>query len=292
MLSNVVSDFLNQVTNIRLHAGGRDFDKCTRLALMSHRSAFIAAITKLVHPCPSHADRQDVEKTVNPCPFHAPPRHPSLTTLRSDLHRCTLSSLLALNPADLALGRARCGLGLLGLLDALRGRLLLLAGRDGGLARCFAGFRALRAALLDYVERGADNSALVLDCAAGALLGHFLYARVVLVNVFPLRDHDHDPRNCMMGCGPWEGFVPQRYPSCVVFGRGLSMRCGGGSCVEGKEIRSCRFGSGKSCYHRGRRACPVHEPVSERVLSNTPILIAMFQTGKVCQSSIRERERR
>ena len=70
--------------------------------------------------------------------------------------------------------RARCRLRLLHLLLALRRRLLLLALLDRGLARCRAGFRSLRAALLDHVEGGADDAALLLDGAAGALLGDFL----------------------------------------------------------------------------------------------------------------------
>lgn len=173
MLSKMVSEFLSQVANIRLHAGSKVPDKYFRLALISYRSAFIGAITMLVHPCLSHANRQDVEKTVNPALPRTSPVLP-LTALRSDLDRCAFSPLLALNPAALALGRARCGLGLLGLLNALRSRPLLLAGHDGCLTRCFASFGALRSALLDYVEGGADDGALVLDCAAGALLGYFL----------------------------------------------------------------------------------------------------------------------
>ena len=36
------------------------------------------------------------------------------------------------------------------------------------------GFGTLGAALLDDVEGGTNNGTLVLDCAAGALLGDFL----------------------------------------------------------------------------------------------------------------------
>ena len=50
--------------------------------------------------------------------------------------------------------------------------------------------------------------------------------------------------------------VPLKYPfssvSCIV----LSMRCGAGSCVEGRGIRSCHFGSGRFCCRRGRRVYP------------------------------------
>ena len=52
--------------------------------------------------------------------------------------------------------------------------------------------------------------------------------------------------------------IPQRYPSCVVFGKGQSMQCGGVSCAARTGIRSCHFGIGRSCCHHGRRACPVN----------------------------------
>lgn len=49
---------------------------------------------------------------------------------------------------------------------------------------------------------------------------------------------------------------PLRYPSYAVFGIEPSMRFDGGSCVVGRVIRICRFGSGRFCYHRARRVCP------------------------------------
>jgi hypothetical protein len=47
------------------------------------------------------------------------------------------------------------------------------------LAGSGAGFGTLGTALLDYVEGGSDDGALVLDGAAGALLGDFLLSRMV-----------------------------------------------------------------------------------------------------------------
>ena len=66
-------------------------------------------------------------------------------------------------------------LRLLGLLLALRGRLLFLAFPDGSLARCGPGLGTLRSALLNHVERGTDDSTLLLDGAAGAFLSDFLF---------------------------------------------------------------------------------------------------------------------
>ena len=138
---------------------------------------------------------KDVEKTINIRHFHSIATSPtaSLTALRSNLHWRTLRSLLALNPAHVTLCRIGGGLCLLGLLNALRSSLLLFAGGDGGLARGLTGFGTLRAALLDYIERGANDGSLVLDCAARALLGNFLYARIPLVIDFPWCDPRHDP---------------------------------------------------------------------------------------------------
>lgn len=51
--------------------------------------------------------------------------------------------------------------------------------------------------------------------------------------------------------------VPQRYPCGAVCGRGRSRRCGGGSCAGGRGTRTFHSGNGRSCCHRGRRACPV-----------------------------------
>lgn len=65
------------------------------------------------------------------------------------------------------------------------------------------------------------------------------------------------------GCG---GCVPQRYPFSSGDGRERSTRSCGGSCAGGRETRTCRTGSGRSCCPNGRRACPV-EHVSAQVLS-------------------------
>lgn len=59
-----------------------------------------------------------------------------------------------------------------------------------------------------------------------------------------------------------EQTVPQRFPSCVVFGRGRSRQYGEGSCVAGTETQICHSGIGRSCYRHGCRACPVHRIVS------------------------------
>ena len=85
----------------------------------------------------------------------------------------TLGTLLA----DLGgvASRGRSGaLGLLSLLLRLGGGLLLLALLDGGAAGSGTGLGTLAAALLDDVEGGTDDGTLVLDCAAGTLLGDFL----------------------------------------------------------------------------------------------------------------------
>ena len=83
----------------------------------------------------------------------------------------TLGTLLRL---DLATGTGGGVLGLVGLLRRLGGGLLVLALLDGGGAGGRAGLGALGAALLDHVERGTDDGTLVLDGAAGALLGNLL----------------------------------------------------------------------------------------------------------------------
>ena len=91
----------------------------------------------------------------------------------------TLGTLLA----DLG-GLASCTGGgllrLLGLLRGLGGSLLLLALLDGGGAGGGTGLGSLSAALLDYVERGTDDGTLVLDCAAGTLLGDLLFEVTVV----------------------------------------------------------------------------------------------------------------
>ncbi|KAB8336773.1 hypothetical protein FH972_021082 [Carpinus fangiana] len=67
---------------------------------------------------------------------------------------------------DVAARTAHGALGLGGLLLALGRGLLLLAGVDGSLAGGGARLGALRAALLEHVEIGADDAALRLDGAA------------------------------------------------------------------------------------------------------------------------------
>ena len=62
------------------------------------------------------------------------------------------------------------------------------------------------------------------------------------------------------------GCVPQRYPFSSGDGTEQSMRSCGGSCAGGRETRTFRTGSGRSCCPSGRRACPVRS-MSARVLS-------------------------
>jgi hypothetical protein len=95
------------------------------------------------------------------------------------LGRRTLRTLLARDPSGLTPRSAGGGLGLLGLLLGLLRGLLLLALLDSLLAGSGAGFGTLGTTLLDYVEGGSDDGALVLDGAAGALLGDFLLSRMV-----------------------------------------------------------------------------------------------------------------
>lgn len=97
-----------------------------------------------------------------------------LTALCGNLLRCTLSTLLALDAGGLTASGASCALGLLHLLLALSGSLLLLALLDGGLAGGGTGLWALRPAFLDHIERGTDDGTLVLNGAASALLGDLL----------------------------------------------------------------------------------------------------------------------
>ena len=91
-----------------------------------------------------------------------------------DLGGGALGALLGLDLGGLATGTGGGALGLLSLLGRLGSSLLLLALLDGGLAGGGAGFGALGAALLDHVERGTDDGTLLLDGAAGALLGNLL----------------------------------------------------------------------------------------------------------------------
>jgi hypothetical protein len=77
----------------------------------------------------------------------------------------------------LSSGGAGGALRLLGLLLRLGSSLLLLALFDSLRAGGGTGLGALAAALLDYVEGGSDDGTLVLDGAASAFLGNFLYSR-------------------------------------------------------------------------------------------------------------------
>lgn len=85
----------------------------------------------------------------------------------------TLGTLLA-DLGGVASRGCSGALGLLSLLLRLGGGLLLLALLDGGAAGSGTGLGTLAAALLDYVEGSTDDGTLVLDCAAGTLLGDFL----------------------------------------------------------------------------------------------------------------------
>jgi hypothetical protein len=91
-----------------------------------------------------------------------------------DLGGGALGALLGLDLSSLATGTGSGALGLLSLLSRLGSSLLLLALLDGGGAGSVAGLGALGAALLDDVEGSTDDSTLVLDGAAGALLGDLL----------------------------------------------------------------------------------------------------------------------
>jgi len=89
------------------------------------------------------------------------------------LDRRALGTLLA-DLLGLAPSSVRGGLGLLSLLLRLGGGLLLLGFLDGGSSGGVAGLGTLRAALLDHIERGTNDGALVLDGATSSLLGNFL----------------------------------------------------------------------------------------------------------------------
>lgn len=99
----------------------------------------------------------------------------SLTRLGSDLGGGTLGALLALDALSSTLASRGGGLSLVGLLLALGSSLLLLGVLDGLLAGSGTGLGALRTALLDHVEGGTDDAALVLDGTAGTLLSNFLF---------------------------------------------------------------------------------------------------------------------
>lgn len=100
----------------------------------------------------------------------------TLSALRLHLLRCALGSLLALNPLG---SPPRCcsrALRLLSLLLTLKRCLLFLAFLDGGLPGEGAGFGTHRPTFSDDLEGSTNDGALVLDCAAGTLLGYFLLA--------------------------------------------------------------------------------------------------------------------
>lgn len=110
-------------------------------------------------------------------------RLPRLLTGRSlDLLWRTLCSLLACHSSGLSLCCGGCELRLLGLLGACGSSLLLLALLDSSSACGRPGLRAHAPSLLDNVERGTDDGTLGLDCAAGSLLGYFLFVRVTLAH--------------------------------------------------------------------------------------------------------------
>ena len=97
----------------------------------------------------------------------------NLAGLGGDLGGGALSTLLALDALGTTLGGS--SLGLLGLLAALGGSLLLLGVLDGLLAGGLTGLGALGAALLDHVEGGTDDGTLVLHNTAGTLLSDLLF---------------------------------------------------------------------------------------------------------------------
>lgn len=99
-----------------------------------------------------------------------------------------LGSLLGSDTTTgLTTGGAGSGLCLLGLLLGLGCRLLILAFLDGGQACSITGLWSLCAALLDHVERGSHDGALVLDGATSSLLGDFLYLTNVFMSVYCLQ---------------------------------------------------------------------------------------------------------
>lgn len=119
---------------------------------------------------PSHTEKSaEPESCIHV--FHLRLNASHLAGASLDLGGSALGTLLRL---DLATGTGGGVLGLVGLLRRLGGGLLVLALLDGGGAGGRAGLGALGAALLDHVERGTDDGTLVLDGAAGALLGNLL----------------------------------------------------------------------------------------------------------------------
>lgn len=99
----------------------------------------------------------------------------NLAGLGGNLGGRALSTLLALDALGGALGGTGGALGLLSLLLALGGGLLLLGLLDGLLASGLTGLGAHGAALLDHIEGGTNDGTLVLHNTAGTLLGNFLF---------------------------------------------------------------------------------------------------------------------
>lgn len=92
-----------------------------------------------------------------------------------DLGLRTLGSLLADGVSCSSALAGQSGvLGLVSLLGGGGSGLLVLALLDGGGAGGAAGLGALRAALLNHIERSTDDATLSLDGTARALLGNFL----------------------------------------------------------------------------------------------------------------------
>ena len=63
-----------------------------------------------------------------------------------------------------------------------------------------------------------------------------------------------------------ESAIPQRYPFCVVFGKGRSRQYDEGSCVGGRATQSFHFEIERSCYHHEHRACPVTHTISISII--------------------------
>jgi hypothetical protein len=105
----------------------------------------------------------------------------NLAGLGGDLGGRALGTLLALDATT-----SGSGLGLLSLLGGGGSSLLLLGILDGLLAGSLTGLGALGTALLDHIEGSTNDSALVLDDTASALLSDLLYfhnmTRLVICN--------------------------------------------------------------------------------------------------------------
>lgn len=165
--------------------------------------------------------------------------------------------------SSLATSSAGSGLCLLCLLLRFGGGFLFLCVLKSGLTVGSTGFWSLGAARLDHIKGSTDNSTLVLDCAAGSLLGDFLSNRSVWALNNILETCQACKPTCLVQnwCCSREVYdmvdEPLRFPSCAFFGRGLSRLFFEGSCVARKAIRFCHSGIGRSCCRHGRRACPI-----------------------------------